>query len=159
MLTLKAKDILNTAAAAGVQLAVTPDGGLKVTPASAMTPEIRELLKSHKPELVDYLRNRVTPTAANDPAPAPQDFTKLTREVFEERAAIAEHDGGLPRPHAEEMARLHTDYLVHHWGCKTCIAAGKGYGLRCGSGAALWNAYDAFTVGSQHGKVLGRGAA
>lgn len=28
-------------------------------------------------------------------------------ETFEERAAISEHDGGLPRPHAEVLAALH----------------------------------------------------
>ncbi len=37
-----------------------------------------------------------------------------------------------------ELARA---YHRHHWNCRTCIAAGKGYGLRCGVGAALWRAY------------------
>jgi hypothetical protein len=32
-------------------------------------------------------------------------------------------------------------YHVHHFGCPVCVAAGKGYGLRCGSGASLWQAY------------------
>jgi len=29
----------------------------------------------------------------------------------------------------------------HHFACAECIAAGKGYGLRCGTGAALYRAY------------------
>ena len=35
-------------------------------------------------------------------------------------------------------------YHLHHFNCSTCIAAGRGavYGLRCGTGAALWNAYQ-----------------
>lgn len=35
-------------------------------------------------------------------------------------------------------------YHAHHFKCSTCIAAGRGaqYGLRCGVGAALWNAYQ-----------------
>ena len=35
-------------------------------------------------------------------------------------------------------------YHLHHFACPTCIAAGRGagYGLRCGTGAALWNAYQ-----------------
>lgn len=33
-------------------------------------------------------------------------------------------------------------YQAHHINCSTCIGAGKGYGLRCGTGAALWAAYD-----------------
>lgn len=36
---------------------------------------------------------------------------------------------------------LHKAYLAHHWTCATCIAAGLGYGLRCGAGAALWTTY------------------
>ena len=35
-------------------------------------------------------------------------------------------------------------YHQHHFACPTCITAGRGaqYGLRCGVGAALWNAYQ-----------------
>ena len=42
---------------------------------------------------------------------------------------------------------LHLDraYQAHHFKCPTCIAAGLGYGLRCGSGAALWTAYSEAT--------------
>ncbi len=38
---------------------------------------------------------------------------------------------------------LHLDraYQSHHFKCATCKAAGLGYGLRCGVGAALWAAY------------------
>ena len=32
-------------------------------------------------------------------------------------------------------------YLAHHFGCPVCVAAGLGYGLRCGADAALWVAY------------------
>lgn len=34
-------------------------------------------------------------------------------------------------------------YQAHHMTCPTCISAGRGRGLRCGTGAALWAAYDA----------------
>jgi hypothetical protein len=33
---------------------------------------------------------------------------------------------------------LSAAYHSHHFGCRICIAAGKGYGLRCGVGLALW---------------------
>ena len=38
---------------------------------------------------------------------------------------------------------LDAAYLAHHFNCSACIAAGRGsrYGLRCGTGAALWRAY------------------
>ena len=34
-------------------------------------------------------------------------------------------------------------YHQHHFACPTCCAAGKGYGLRCGTGTTLWSAYSA----------------
>lgn len=76
--------------------------------------------------------------AANDPG----DLEELAQELYEERAAIMEFDGGMERTQAEHMALLHTDYLLHHWTCKTCCAAGQGRGQRCAAGAALWAAYD-----------------
>jgi len=33
-------------------------------------------------------------------------------------------------------------YHLHHFNCPTCISAGQGRGLRCGTGAALWTAYQ-----------------
>ena len=39
---------------------------------------------------------------------------------------------------------LATAYHLHHFKCPACIAAGRGavYGLRCGTGAALWTSYQ-----------------
>lgn len=74
--------------------------------------------------------------AAND------DPSEAERELIEERAAIMEFDGGMERAQAERLAKLHTDYLLHHWTCKTCCAAGQGRGDRCSPGADLWAAYD-----------------
>jgi hypothetical protein len=44
---------------------------------------------------------------------------------------------------AQDWAELDKAYQAHHMACPTCIGAGKGYGLRCGAGAALWAAYVA----------------
>ena len=46
-----------------------------------------------------------------------------------------------PLPDWRELDKA---YLAHHGRCLTCQAAGRGrnYGLRCGAGAALWNAYS-----------------
>ena len=48
-----------------------------------------------------------------------------------------------PKPPTDWHA-LDAAYLAHHFNCPTCIAAGRGsrYGLRCGTGAALWRAYS-----------------
>ena len=50
------------------------------------------------------------------------------------------------KPTAKEQTdtwrELDKAYQEHHFKCPTCIAAGRGYGLRCGAGAALWTAYS-----------------
>jgi len=40
-----------------------------------------------------------------------QPDTEAAAEYFEERAAIMEHDGGLPREEAERLARLETNKI------------------------------------------------
>jgi hypothetical protein len=44
----------------------------------------------------------------------------------------------LPDPDRALAAAYHR----HHFRCPACIAAGKGVGLRCGTGTALWAAYQ-----------------
>lgn len=62
--------------------------------------------------------------------------------MLEERAAVMEFDAGLERDLAERMAKAHTAFLLHHWGCRPCIAAGQGRGQRCPTGSDLWAAYQ-----------------
>ncbi len=47
-----------------------------------------------------------------------------------------------PAVDAPDWRELDKAYQAHHFKCPTCIAAGLGYGLRCGVGAALWTAYS-----------------
>jgi len=70
-------------------------------------------------------KNRVEATgeAANDPAPEPP-------------------------THPKDWNELADAYNRHHFKCAVCIAAGKGYGLRCGVGAALWRAYAEYMPGT-----------
>lgn len=76
--------------------------------------------------------------ASNDPepptaSPAPAPARKPTGERYREWAQTW-------RPLADA-------YHKHHFSCPTCIAAGKGYGLRCGVGAALWAIYTEHSAG------------
>lgn len=50
---------------AGLVLALTTDNGLKVAPASSITPALRELIRDRKAALVHYLQQPHT-EAAND---------------------------------------------------------------------------------------------
>lgn len=100
---------------AGLNLSLAPTGGLAVAPSSHLTADLRDLIRSSKAQLIDWL------TAANDVAshaPDPSDNPLDWKEV-----AAAYH--------------------AHHFNCPTCIVAGRGsrYGQRCGAGMALWRAY------------------
>lgn len=55
MKPLRASDLLGTFTAAGMVLSLTSENGLKVTPAKALTNELRETIKANKAMLVDYL--------------------------------------------------------------------------------------------------------
>ena len=78
--------ILETAHGAGIRVRV--DGGDLVLEAPAPPPPaVLDLLTSHKAALLIHLRS------------------VADREAFEERAAILEFDGGLPREQAEAEAR------------------------------------------------------
>lgn len=70
---------------------------LKVdAPKGALSPDLLTFLKDNKTELLAALRSRSDTEAAED-----------LREHFEERAAILEHEAGLPRHTAElEAARM-----------------------------------------------------
>ena len=41
------------------------------------------------------------------------------------------------------LTAIDQEYHSHHFNCPTCISAGQGRGLRCGTGAALWSTYCA----------------
>ncbi len=47
-----------------------------------------------------------------------------------------------PPPDPGTWKELAEAYHLHHFACPTCIAAGQGRGLRCGTGAALWLSYQ-----------------
>ncbi len=111
-----ARDILGELHDAGLSIALTPDRGLKVTPASSLTPELRDVIRASKDLLIDWL---AAATEADPDRPDGQGSGKvstetevsgevsaqpLDREAWPERAAIAEYDGGLSRQDAEAMA-------------------------------------------------------
>ena len=113
MSALPVQDIFDALRDAGLRVSLAPGGALVVSPGSRLTPDLRALVKGNKAALVDWLH------AASDPAPEPPTDPNAWREL----AAAYHH---------------------HHFKCPTCIAAGRGagYGLRCGTGAALWTSYS-----------------
>ena len=70
---------------------------LRYYPRAAVTDDLAETLRQHKPDLLEILRQDELPI---DIAAWPQDW----REEYEERAAIMEYDGNLSRDEAEQWA-------------------------------------------------------
>lgn len=118
---------------AGLVLGLTPECGLMVTPASRLTPPLRELIKAYRDDLVRWLGKE----ASNDPA------TPATHQPAPAPAPVNNAVNSLEGNEPADWAALDKAYMAHHLSCPACIAAGKGYGLRCGVGAALWGSYDA----------------
>ena len=84
--------ILRAARAAGLDLRIDGDG-LVLQAHAPPPPEILDALARHKQEIIDLLRPGRDGWSAED-----------WQAHFDERAGIAEFDGGLPRPDAEARA-------------------------------------------------------
>lgn len=115
MTTQAVKIVVAQLSHAGLNLSLAPAGGLAVAPSSHLTADLRDLIRSSKSMLIDWL------TAAND---------------------VASHAPD-PPDDPVDWKELAAAYHAHHFKCPTCIAAGRGsrYGQRCGTGMALWRAY------------------
>jgi len=89
---MSAFETLAAARSAGIEIAT--DGGDLVLEAAGPPPgELLERLRLHKTAIVELLEPRADGWSAED-----------WQAFFNERAAIAEFDGGLPRPKAEAQA-------------------------------------------------------
>ena len=129
-----------------MSLSLAPGGSLVVSPGSRLTPDLRELVKGNKSVLVDWLQ------AANDLASSKLDANSRSvgwsRVDLPTAEKLVEPDPAVepPEPPVDPNAwrELAAAYHCHHFNCSACIAAGRSaeYGLRCGAGAALWNAYQ-----------------
>ncbi len=108
MSTIAVHDVIKSLRSLGLNLELTSERALKVAPASILTPELRDIIRSHRDDLIDWLAAATGPLAGLDGWEAQSDV-----------------------------------YERHHFKCNWCIAAGMGYGLRCGVGMALWRAYCA----------------
>ena len=115
MTSLAIETVIARISDAGLNITLAPAGGLAVAPSSHLTADLRDLIRSKKAQLIDWL------VAGNDP------------------------DTNAPNPPCDpaNWKELAAAYHAHHFNCTTCIAAGRGarYGQRCGAGMALWRAY------------------
>ena len=135
---MQAAKIIGELESQGFSFNLVADGGLIVRPFSKLPDTQRELLRAHKADIVALLsREAVNDPASTQPpdlvqpsAPAPDKTDKPRKQTFMEWQGTWLH--------------LDRAYQAHHFKCPVCIAAGRGagYGLRCGTGAALWTSYS-----------------
>jgi hypothetical protein len=115
---MSATQALRAARDAGVQLRL--DGDDLLLEASAPPPDdVLDLLFRHKPGVVELLRTDRDGWTAED-----------WQVFFDERAGIAEFDGGLPRPEAEARAFA---CCVVEWLNRNSVRSQSGRCLGCGS--------------------------
>ncbi|MBF0400561.1 MAG: hypothetical protein HQL90_07305 [Magnetococcales bacterium] len=98
---------------AGLTLFLLEGDIIRATPPEAITDEARAMIKASKTALVELLRHggandRETTLAVPDDTQDCTEADASTLDDFEERAAIIEFDGGIPRQWAEGLARLCT---------------------------------------------------
>ncbi len=133
---MQAAKIIGELASQGFSFNLVAGGGLVVRPFSKLPDTQRELLRAHKADIVALLSREAVndpastqpPDLVQPPAPAPAKPAKPPKQTFMDW----------------QDTWLHLDraYQAHHFNCSTCKAAGLGYGLRCGTGAALWTSYS-----------------
>jgi hypothetical protein len=110
---------LQLARSAGIKIKI--DGEDLLLEALAPPPAaVLDLLSHHKTGILTMLRPAVDDWSAED-----------CRIFFEERASIAEFDGALPRPQAEEHA---FDCCIAEWLNRNPVSSMPGRCLGCGGG-------------------------
>jgi hypothetical protein len=116
---MSAAEALKAARDAGIELQL--DGDDLVLEASAPPPAaVLDLLSRHKPGILVLLRAGRDGLSAED-----------WQGFFDERAGIAEFDGGLPRIHAEARAFA---CCVAEWRNRNSVRSPPGRCLACGDG-------------------------
>ena len=119
---MSAAEALMQARAAGIRVGI--DGGHLALEASAPPPaEVLDLLVQHKADIVAQLRPGSDGWSAQG-----------WREFFEERAGIAEFDGGLPRDQAEARAFA---CCVGEWLHRNPVRSPAGRCCHCGHSQGL----------------------
>jgi hypothetical protein len=119
---MSAADALTLARAAGIRVGI--DGEALVLEASAPPPaEVLDLLARHKADIVSLLRPGKDGWSGED-----------WREFFEERAGIAQFDGGLPRDQAEARA---FSCCVGEWLHRSPVRSPSGRCDHCGQSKGM----------------------
>ena len=99
---------------------------------------------SAEPHGLENLKKPVMPAAANDPAQGAGLVANPAVATLVSSQTPVSTEPAEPPLDPNAWRELAAAYHAHHFKCPVCIAAGRGagYGLRCGTGAALWTTYS-----------------
>ncbi|WP_028451796.1 hypothetical protein [Chitinilyticum aquatile] len=100
---------LSVLAGAGLRVSLKPGGqNIAVTPAGRITEQLAEYIRQHKPSIIAELRKQADQTPPEIVRTWLATGCKLPwqtlAELYQERAAIRQHDGQLSRDVAESLA-------------------------------------------------------
>lgn len=147
-MTTTTKNLIDLLHDVGLRLSVNERGGLLVTPSDRLNDDLRVLIRGNKAALVDWVKTEVE-------APLTTEAQLIEYRLYSKLQPPPARPPQVSPPQATESPSNPVDwhaldaaYLAHHFNCPTCIAAGRGtrYGLRCGTGAALWTQYSDTTT-------------
>ena len=133
------KELVDQLHDAGLNLSVTKNGGLSVKPSDRLTDDLRDLIRGSKAALVDWLTTDQVPTLTPE---AQIVEYRLYSKLQPPPAAPPATQATGPLDNPVDWRALDKAYQLHHFNCKTCIAAGQGRGMRCGVGASMWIQYS-----------------
>ena len=117
---MTAAAIVRKASEEGLNLTLTPAGNIKAVGEGQAVARWLPVLQRHKSEIVNLLRVR-----PSDPLAKSQWSTEDWLALYDERAAIAEFDGGSSRREAENIAfdECVMEWRVRHADCPDPAAA------------------------------------
>ena len=137
---------LRTLAQIGIAIALTPQGDLRLEALPGLlTAELLAQIAHSKPLLLEELgcqREHVNLVNLDSYGQAVvKDDVCAEQEVHSAQPTLS------PEPEQVDPDRWRapaSTYNTHHFSCRYCQAAGRGdrYGQRCGTGMALWTAYQ-----------------
>ena len=133
---MNAGTLIRAAMDAGVALKFE-DGKIKACGHADVVSLWAPRLREHKAALIEALQpyeSSALSEASNDPKPP----TTTTATP----APARKPTGQCHQECVQAWKPMADAYHQHHFSCPTCIAAGKGYGLRCGAGSVLYRAYE-----------------
>jgi len=135
---MTAAELLKTARADGVQFILKADG-LSIRADAQKQAKWVQILRPHKADLLALLAQETAPQSGHVVASegCPQGvMPSQTTMIKPGQSTLLSATPG-------KWRAVRDAYYDHHRRCPGCISAGKGAGLRCGAGSALWAAYAA----------------